>query len=469
MSVARPAEVVSIDSYKVERMLEDQRRFFQTGATRDYKFRVEQLKKLRQLVKENEPKIFAALKQDLHKPEFEAYASEIAFLYEEIDHTIKHLKSWMKPKRVGTPLTLFLSRSYIINEPLGVVLIVGPWNYPFQLVLAPLVGAIAAGNCAIIKPSEMASATATLVNEMITNAFPRNFVASLTGGIEVSQMLLKQKFDHIFFTGGTEIGRIVAKAAAENLVPVTLELGGKSPCIVDKDTDIDLSARRIMWGKFFNAGQTCVAPDYLLVHASIKEKFLERAKHYLKEFFGEDPAASPDYARIITDRHFERLAGMLTQGQVIVGGQTDRKTRFIAPTLLDKLNLDDKIMQDEIFGPILPVFDYQNLDEVVHIVQRMPNPLALYVFTSNKNTEEKILNEIPFGGGCVNNTVIHLGNPNLPFGGRGTSGLGGYHGKFTFDTFTHKKSVVKTSFLVDPKFRYQPYKSKLDLLKKLIK
>jgi aldehyde dehydrogenase (NAD+) len=468
MSVLKTASVVNLDDYKLNQLMSDQRQFFLSGATKEYKFRVEQLKRLKELVKENEERIFAALKADLNKPGFEAYASEIAFIYEEINFTIKNLKSWMKPKRVWTPMTLFLSSSFIVPEPLGQVLIIGPWNYPFNLVVSPLIGAIAAGNCAIIKPSELAPQTAQVVTDIVS-AFPRNFVASLQGGPEVSQALLKQKFDHIFFTGGTEIGKVIAKAAAETLTPVTLELGGKSPCIVDKDTDLDLTARRIVWGKFFNAGQTCVAPDYMLVHSSIKNSLLERMKHYVHEFYGKDIAQSPDYCRIINERHFDRLEMLLNEGEIVVGGQVDRKTKFIAPTIIDKINLSHKIMQGEIFGPILPVLEYHNIDEAIHTVRRMPNPLALYVFSSNKQNQDKIIAELPFGGGCINNTLLHLGNPNLPFGGRGESGVGAYHGKFSFDCFTHKKSVVKTSFLIDPKFRYQPYKEKLNLLKKLIK
>jgi aldehyde dehydrogenase (NAD+) len=469
MSVAKPVSIVNLEDYKIDRLVEEQRQFFQSGKTKDYHFRVEQLQRLRQMIKENEDRISAALKADLHKPAFEAYASEIAFCYGEIDHMIKNLKKWMKPQRVGTSINLFWSKSFIINEPLGVTLIIGAWNYPFQLVISPLIGAMAAGNCAIVKPSEVATATAALTTELLNKYFSRQYVTAVNGGVEVSQALLRQHFDYIFFTGGTEIGRLVAKAAAEHLTPVTLELGGKSPCIVTADANVDLAARRVIWGKFVNAGQTCVAPDYLLVHQDIKPAFLERAKEHLRTFFGNNPNESPDYCRVINERHFDRLTGLLDEGEVVVGGQHERQSRFIAPTIIDKVSLQSKIMQEEIFGPILPILTFRELREVMEIVQKMPNPLALYIFSENQTIKEQILQEIPAGGVAINNTILHLGNPNLPFGGRGTSGMGAYHGKHTFDTFSHRKSVLETSTRFYSNFIHQPYKEKLKILKMFLK
>lgn len=457
-----------MDLTYIDQMLEAQRAHFLSGATRSYSFRVEQLRKLKRAIEANEAKVLAALESDMKKPPYEAFVGEVAFLYWDIDHTIKHLKGWMKPRRVKTPLTLMPSSSRILSEPLGQVLIISPWNYPFQLLLAPLVGAMAAGNVAVLKPSELAPATSRVVADLIAATFPPELVAVVEGGVEASQALLARKFDHIFFTGGAGVGKIVAKAAAEHLTPVTLELGGKSPCIVTPDADLAVAARRIAWGKFFNAGQTCVAPDYLLVHRSVKEPLLAAMERCLTEFYGADPKASADLARIISLRHFDRLAGLLGSGKVRIGGQVDREQRYIAPTVVDEVGVEDPVMQEEVFGPILPVLTYESLDEAIGVVRRMPNPLALYLFTNDRATEARVMQDLPFGGGCVNNTLVHLSNPDLPFGGVGSSGIGAYHGKTGFDTFAHQKSVMRTSTRIDPNLRYQPYSGKLALIKRLM-
>lgn len=469
MELKHPSGSREAPEVEIQQMMAEQQAFFRSGATRAYAFRAEQLERLSQALKAREGLLTEALAADLGKPALESYATEIGFLYGELIHTRKHLKRWMKPQRVGTPLTLFPSASDIYREPLGQVLIMAPWNYPINLLLAPLIGAIAGGNCAVLKPSELAPHTSRALAELVSETFPRKYVAVVEGGVQTAEALLHRRWDHIFFTGGTGIGRIVARAAAEHLTPVTLELGGKSPCIVMADADLELSARRIVWGKFVNAGQTCVAPDYLLVSAQVKEQLLDRMRHYVTQFFGPDPKASPDLARIISGRHFDRLAAMLEGGRIVVGGQTDRASRYIAPTIIDGVDLNHKSMAEEIFGPILPVLTFYDLDEAMAIVRRMPNPLALYLFTRSKAAQERIIHELPFGGGCINDTLVHLGNPNLPFGGIGESGLGAYHGPYSFATFTHPKAMVKNTFLFDIKVRYQPYLGKLKLLKRLMR
>ena len=452
---------------EISEIIRQQRLFFATGKTKDVSFRLEQLKILRKTVKDNQEAILAALKADLNKPTFEAYATEIGVL-KEIDYTIKHLKSWTKPKKVASTPEQFPSEAVIYPEPLGVVLIIAPWNYPFQLTLSPLVGAIAAGNCTILKPSELAPHTSRAIADIFQKNFDRSYIAVVEGGVETSQQLLKQKFDHIFFTGGTAVGKIVMEAAAKQLTPVTLELGGKSPCIVDADINLEHTARRITWGKFINSGQTCIAPDYLLVDKTIKKDLIENIKNCLKEFYGDDPENNPDYGRIINQKQFARLTAFLKNGEIIVGGKTNPETLYIAPTLIDNVSLDAPLMQEEIFGPILPIVEYNNLSEAIGIVNSQPKPLALYLFSKNKDYQEKILRETSSGGVCINDTVMQVGIPDLPFGGVGFSGIGSYHGKASFDTFSHQKSVLKKSFLFDPKWRYAPYKGKLDLLKKII-
>ncbi len=450
--------------------IHNQRDFFQTGKTKDIYFRIQQLKTLKQAVVDNETAIFNALKADLNKPLEESFTAEIVLVVKEIEYAIKHIKSWTKPKKAEIPWQFIPASAKIYPEPLGVVLILGAWNYPFQLVLAPLIGAIAAGNCAILKPSEIASHTSNLVAEIFDKYFERSYLAVIEGGVETSQQLLAEKFEHIFFTGGTAVGKIVMEAAAKQLTPVTLELGGKSPCIVDTDIDLKIAARRITWGKFFNAGQTCLAPDYLLVDRKIKNNLLDEIKRCLQEFYGANPAKSPDYARIINQKQFDRLVNYLKDlkdGKIIIGGETASEERYIAPTLIDSVSWEDTVMQQEIFGPILPVIEFTEIAEAINIINSQPKPLALYLFSQNQNLQKRIIKETSFGGGCINHTIIHYAVPSLPFGGIGNSGIGSYHGKAGFDTFSHYKSVLKKPFLLDVKLLYPPYKNKLSLLRRI--
>ncbi|BAY36944.1 aldehyde dehydrogenase [Nostoc sp. NIES-2111] len=460
--------MVTIETSKITRIVEKQRNFFQTVQTKDVNFRLEQLNKLKQLITENEQQITKALKADLNKSEFEVYATEIGSI-KEINYAIKNIKNWSKPKKADVPLDFFSYSGKIYPEPLGVVLIVSPWNYPFALIITPLVGAIAAGNCAIIKPSELAPHTSSLVAELIGKYFKSEYIAVVEGGVETSQELLAQKFDHIFFTGGTAIGKIVMEAAAKQLTPVTLELGGKSPCIVDTDINLEHTARRITWGKFINSGQTCIAPDYLLVNQNIKKDLIAAIQKTLKQFYGDNPAQSPDYGRIISHRHFERLTKFLNNGKITVGGETNYENKYIAPTILDKVALTDPVMQEEIFGPILPVIEYTDIKDAIALINSQPKPLALYLFTQNQTLQKRVLQETSSGGVCINDTMMHIGVSSLPFGGVGDSGIGSYHGKASFDTFSHYKSVLKNSFWLDLNWRYAPYKNKLSLLKKIIK
>ncbi|OYQ64794.1 aldehyde dehydrogenase family protein [Pseudanabaena sp. SR411] len=459
---------IPANSLDIQVAIANQRTFFATGKTKDYNFRVAQLNKLAQLIKDHEQLILDAVYADLRKPALEAFGSEILITLSEIKFALKHLKTWMKPKKVGTPINLFPSSSYIYAEPLGVVLIVAPWNYPFALTIQPLIGAIAAGNCAILKPSEHTPHTSSAIAKIINDNFDPNFIIAIEGGIETSQALLAEKFDHIFFTGGTAISKIVMEAAAKHLTPVTLELGGKSPCIVDETCDLEVTAKRIVWGKFYNAGQTCVAPDYLLIQKNIKPLLIEKLVTHVKAFFGENPQKSPDLARIVNDRQFDRLVGLLDEGKVLIGGNSDKSDRFIAPTLIEAVSPNSKIMAEEIFGPILPILEYDQLSEAIAFVNAHPKPLALYFFSRNKQNQERILQSVSFGGGCFNDTIMHLGNPELPFGGVGHSGMGSYHGKASFDIFSHRKSVLKNSFRFDLKWRYPPYTMTLESLKKFI-
>lgn len=455
----------------LQSILEEQRNYFNTGATRSLGFRIEKLKILKKIIKENEKEILEALWLDLHKSEFEAYATEIGIILDEINFVTKHLKSWSKTKRVRTPLTNFLSSSYIYSEPYGVSLIISPWNYPFQLLMAPLIGAIAAGNCAMLKPSEYSTNTTKVIMKIIEASFSQEFVCVVEpyGGKESAQALLKEEFDYIFFTGSVPVGKIVMEAASKHLTPVTLELGGKSPCIVDKEADVKLAARRITWGKFVNAGQTCVAPDYILVHKDVKAGLLTEITKCIKEFFGENPVHSKDFPRIINERQLHRLIGLLNKGDIVTGGEYIEMERYIAPTIIENITWNDPIMLEEIFGPILPVIEFSDLEEVIKIVNSKPKPLALYFFSNNKKWQERIIEMISYGGGCINDTIMHVASPYLPFGGVGASGMSAYHGKGSYDTFSHKKSVTKKSNLIDIKIRYAPYNDKIKLLKKLMK
>lgn len=454
---------------EINSIIERQKKLFDTGQTRDVHFRLKCLKALKQSVKKHEQDIMNALGEDLGKPEFESYATEIGVLQSEITHVIKNLGSWAKPQKVRTPAMHFKASSYVFSEPYGVALVIAPWNYPFQLLILPLVGALAAGNCAVLKPSEYTLRTSEVIKRIVADSFEDDHVCVVEGGPEVSTELLKQKFDYIFFTGSVPVGRIVMEAAARNLTPVTLELGGKSPCIVDKDAKINTAAKRIIWGKFVNAGQTCVAPDYLLVHKSTKGNLLEQLKLTIRKFYGDFPAASPDYARIINTRHFDRLISLLDRGRIVAGGDFDRDNLYIAPTIIDDISWDDPIMEDEIFGPILPVLVYNDLAEVISLINERPRPLTLYYFSEDKKAQQIVINNISYGGGCINDTLLHLATPYLPFGGVGSSGMGSYHGKAGFDIFSHKKSVLDKSTGVDIPLRYPPYRGKIKILRKILK
>ncbi len=447
-------------------LIRKQRDFFGTGQTQSVDFRLQQLKALKQAILDHQDQIVAALKADLNKPEFETYLTEIGVV-REIDYAIKHLKRWMKPKSVFPGIQQLPAVARIYAEPLGVVLIVSPWNYPLQLMISPLVGAIAAGNCAVLKPSELAPQVSQVMAAMVAKIFDPAYISVVEGGVETSQALLEEKFDHIFFTGGTEIGKVVMAAAAKHLTPVTLELGGKSPCIVDADIQLDYAAKRIVWGKFLNAGQTCIAPDYLLVNRQIKPALMQAIQTCIQEFYGDDPAQSPDYARIISPKHFARLSRLLNQGNIVVGGKTDPDSRYISPTVIDQVGLEAPIMQEEIFGPILPVLEYDTLDEAIAIINRQSKPLALYVFSRDRPLQKRVLKETSSGNVCINDTVMQVGVSELPFGGVGHSGIGSYHGKASFDTFSHQKSVLYKTFWLDIKLRYAPYQGKLDFIKKL--
>jgi len=450
-------------------LVKKQREYFQSGITRPLSFRLARLKDLRQAVLRFEQEILDALKNDLNKTPFEAHATEIGMVLGELKCTIKHLPAWVKPRKVKTPLSNFLARSYITPEPYGIALILAPWNYPFNLTLAPLIGALAAGNCCIVKPSVYAPHTSAVIAQIIRACFEEEFVAVVEGGRQVNQDLLEEKFDYIFFTGSVAVGKTVMLAAAAKLTPVTLELGGKSPCIVDREANIDLAARRITWGKFLNAGQTCVAPDYLLVHKQVKDELINRMKSYIHDFYGRYPCSNPDYPKIINRKHFQRLLGLLKQGDIVTGGQYNEEKLVIEPTIMDHVSWEDPVMQEEIFGPILPVLEYADLTEMIAAINLRPQPLALYFFSTNRKKQQRILANVSFGGGCINDTIMHLANPYLPFGGVGNSGMGAYHGKASFDTFSHRKSILKKSNLFDIKLRYPPYDlSKLRIMKKLL-
>ncbi|QKG84102.1 aldehyde dehydrogenase [Kroppenstedtia pulmonis] len=454
---------------QIDEILKKQRSFFQSGTTRELAFRLEQLQKLKEVVLKYEPQIIAALKESLNKSEFESYATEIGFLLKEIRVMMKYLASWSKPKKVKSPVTHFGSKSFIYPEPYGVSLIIAPWNYPFQLTMAPLVGAIAAGNCAVVKPSEMTPGVSQLVAHMIRETFSPDYIAVVEGGVEISDELLEQPFDHIFFTGSVPVGKIIMEKAARSLTPVTLELGGKSPAIVDQDADLNLAAKRIAWGKWTNAGQTCIAPDYLYVHHKIKDPFLMKLRVTVKEFYGEHPLENPDYPCIINQRHFNRLQSFLHEGHVILGGRVDREKNSIEPTVLEGVDWEMPVMNEEIFGPILPVLTFEDLTEVIQKVRDKPKPLSLYYFSRSEIEQERVIRSIPFGGGCVNDTLMHIANPYLPFGGVGSSGFGSYHGKASFDCFSHYKSVLKQTTRFDIPFRYPSFKGGLKIIKKLMK
>ncbi len=465
-------EVKTIDATNsLPVQLQPLKNYFETGATRSYSFRKQQLLKLKHAIINHEEELYKCLHIDLKKNREESWVTEIGFLLSEISATLKHLHKWMRRKKTGTNLLNLPSTSFILPEPLGTVLIIGPWNYPLQLLFTPLIGAIAAGNCVVLKPSEFAPATSAVIKKIIEETFSKEYVLFVEGeGADVIPRMMKAfVFDHVFYTGSTATGKIIYKMAAENLVPVTLELGGKSPCIVESDANLKIAARRIAMTKFSNAGQMCVAPDYLLVHASIKDEFLKALIATIKDFYTKDAAEYYGYGRIINERQFNRLLQYLNENEIIYGGKTNKEELFIEPTIIDDVSPDSAAMQDEIFGPILPVISFSTDEEARAIVQRNSNPLALYVYTSSKQKEDFWLNNVAFGGGCINNSSWHLTNHNLPFGGRGNSGIGRYHGKYSFETFSHNKAIMKTPTWFDPALRYHPLKGKLNIFKKIIK
>src|SRR5688572_14026431 len=447
------------------------RQYFDSGVTRSYQFRREQLQKLKQAVLNHEQELYDALYTDLKKNPEETWVTETGFFLSEINNTISNLRRWMQPERTATNLLNLPSSSYVMREPLGTVLIIGPWNYPLQLLFTPLVGAIAAGNCVVLKPSEFAPATAAIMKKIIEDNFPPEYILYVEGdGAEVVPEMMKSfVFDHVFYTGSTVVGKIIYKMAAEHLVPVTLELGGKSPCVVESDANSKVAARRIAVAKFSNAGQMCVAPDYVLVHESVKKKFISAISDTVKDFFSNNPEQSYNYGKIINEKQFDRITGYLSNAKIIFGGRTDKQQLFIEPTLLDNVNINDAVMKDEIFGPLLPLISFKTKGVALKIIEQHPNPLAFYVFTSSNEKENEWLNSVAFGGVCVNNASWHLTNHNLPFGGRGFSGMGNYHGKYSFDTFSHKKAVMKTPTWFDPSIKYPPFKGKLKLFKWVIR
>ncbi len=451
--------------------LESMRRYFFNGATRDYSFRRQQLHALKNAVLKYEKEIDAALFTDLKKSPEETYATESGLLLAEINSAIRNLRNWMRPQSAPDNLVNFPSSCKIYREPLGVVLIIAPWNYPFQLALIPMVGAIAAGNCVVLKPSELSPATSAVIEKIIKEIFTEEYVCVVQGdGAEAIPAMMKDfRFDHIFFTGSIPVGKIIYQLAANNLIPVTLELGGKSPAVIEADANITVAARRIALGKFANAGQTCIAPDYVLVDETIKEAFIKKLKETIIFFFGENASQSDSYGKIINEKRFDALKKYLHEGKIIFGGDNDRSKLFIAPTIIEDVYLDSPLMTEEIFGPILPVFGFTIREDAVNIIQKNPKPLSFYVFTTDTKKEKEWIEQIQFGGGCINNTCWHFANHNLPFGGIGNSGTGAYHGKYSFDTFTHNKAVMKTATWFDPNLKYPPFKGKLKWFKLFIR
>jgi len=451
--------------------LETIQAYFDTGATKTYSFRRQQLKKLKAAIEKYEEEIYAALHSDLKKSKEESWVTENGMVLSELNYALKNLSGWMAEERVSTNLLNLPSSSFILKEPLGVVLVIGPWNYPFQLLLNPLIGAIAAGNCVVLKPSEFAPATAAVMKKIIEETFDSNYIlyAEGDGATVIPAMMNSFIFGHVFYTGSTTVGKVIYKMAAENLVPVTLELGGKSPAIVESDANIKVAAKRIAMTSFSNCGQMCVAPDYVLVHADKKEELVQALKNSLQGFYGSNPATHDNYGKIINEKQFDRLVKYLSQGKIVHGGRHDKAALYIEPTILENVSMDSTIMKEEIFGPILPIITFTTKEEALKIIAQNKNPLSFYVFTSSSAKEKDWLNSVAFGGGCVNNASWHLTNHELPFGGRGFSGTGQYHGKASFDIFSHRKSILKTPTWFDPAIKYPPFKGKLKLFKWVIK
>lgn len=432
-------------------------------------FRKETLIQLLNAIVIHEDEIIEALYDDFKKPAFEAVLTETNYVITELKDTIKNLSKWAKPKKVFPSILNFPSTDFIYKEPYGKALIIAPWNYPFQLALCPMIAAVAAGNQVVVKPSELTPKTSAVIRKIIEKIFHINHVECIEGGLEVSQKLLAERWDYIFFTGSPTVGKIIAKAAAENLTPVTLELGGKNPCIIDETANLKLAAKRIVWGKFINAGQTCIAPDYILIQKDMKSHFIAYLKTEITKAYGENPALSPDFARIINTKNWLRLANLIEEEKVIFGGQTDIENNYIAPTLIEENDMESLLMKEEIFGPLLPILSYEKEEDIKTVFSKFEKPLALYVFSENKRFSEKIIKQYSFGGGCINDTVVHFSNKRLPFGGVGHSGIGAYHGRLSFDTFSHKKSIVKKANWLDIPLRYAPYNDKLKSIKKILK
>lgn len=441
----------------ISKLIQSQRVFFNSDVTKDINFRADALNKLYDAIVVNEENILEALKKDLNKSSFEGYMSEIGMVRDELRYFIKHLRKWSQPKRVLSPLAQFPSKSYIIAEPYGVVLIMAPWNYPFQLCIEPLIGAIGAGNCAIIKPSAYAPATSEVIAQILEKIYPSDYIAVVQGGRKENSELLEHKFDYIFFTGSTAVGKTVMEAASKHLTPISLELGGKSPAIVDKSADIPLFAKRIAFGKYLNAGQTCVAPDYVLIHESIKDAFVEALRIAIKDFFGDNPMLNDNLPRIINEKHFYRLIELMKNEKIATGGRNDKSRLLIEPTVLTDITYSSRIMQEEIFGPILPILTYTDINDVISHLKTREKPLALYIFSTNKYIQKKITESLSYGGGCINDTIVHLATSKMGFGGVGYSGMGSYHGKFSFDTFTHYKGILNKANWLDLPMRYHPY------------
>jgi aldehyde dehydrogenase (NAD+) len=451
--------------------LQKSREYFESGATKSFTFRKQQLQLLAATIKKYEAEISEALHTDLGKSYTEAYASEIALVQMEISFFLNNLRQLMQPKTVDTNLMNLPASSKIYYDALGIVLIIAPWNYPFQLLFNPLVGSIAGGNCVVLKPSEFTPATNAIAKKIVQEIFAEAYIQIIEGdgAVVIPEIMNSFRFNHVFFTGSTAVGKAVYGLAAKELVPVTLELGGKSPCVIEADANLKVAAKRIVMGKFINAGQTCIAPDYLLVEASIKEKFLDILKQTIVDFYTADASTTEDYSRIINEKRFDTLVGYLKEGEIVYGGKNDKNKLFIEPTILSNVALDAKLMTEEIFGPILPIFSFSTQQEALNIIKRNPNPLAFYVFTSSTKTEEDWINKVQFGGGCVNNTIYHITNHHLPFGGVGYSGIGSYHGHKSFEIFTHAKPVLKTATWIDPSLKYPPFKGKLKWFKLFLK
>lgn len=448
-----------------KKIKETQQKYFAKGTCLDLAYRKKMLKALRAEIVAREEEICAAVHKDFKKSEFEALLSETQFTLAELDTTIKKMNAWARREKVRANLANFPSSDYIYKEPYGNVLVIAPWNYPFNLAIAPMIAAVAAGNTVCLKPSELTPNTSAIISDIIGKVFEPGHVQVVQGGVETATDLLNQRWDYIFFTGSVPVGKIVYRAAAKHLTPVTLELGGKSPCIIDETANLSLTARRLVWGKLLNGGQTCIAPDYLLVHKSVKSQLIKAVEKAIIDAYGEDPSQSGDYPRIVNRKNFDRLASMLEEQQVLIGGQSDADDCYIAPTLLDAPSLDSAVMQEEIFGPILPVLTWEKEEEIKEVVSNYEKPLAFYVFSSNKKRARRLIKSYSFGGGCINDTIVHIANSRLPFGGVGHSGIGSYHGKKSFDIFTHHKSVVDRGTWLDVPIRYAPYSKKINLAK----